>query len=327
MIWSQRTSIYAFLLSALFPLIAAAPAPGWAATVTVTDCTASGPAIAKGKTTVLDVRPDDLVLQCALTPLPGTERILVRANKITIDGPAGGISSPFKGRSIDVRADADIVVRNAVLDAANGNARMRLRSVTGFDIDASVLTAGDVTRPGRELRIECSGDLCPLEFSDSTFEAGRIRMLIQGEILGDLSTIRTASPRDRILIRSFQSNVIFCDVDVLGDVEGRIDVLAFGDIDLTASTLSIGRDINILAGLGGTGQVVMKNTTVRNDFGKPGDIIVEAAGGAGQVDIVGATIIDDDKPATVNDVSEINSREEAPHEGFNNTVGTPNLDT
>jgi hypothetical protein len=204
---------------------------------------------------------------------------------------------------------------------------MRLRSVTGFDIDASVLTAGDITRPGRELRIECSGDLCPLTFSDSTFEAGRIRMLIQGEILGDLSTIRTASPRDRILIRSFQSNVIFCDVDVLGDVEGNINVLAFGDIDLTQSTLSIGRDINILAGLGGTGQVIMRNTTVRNDFGKPGDIVVEAAGGAGQVDIADATLIDDDKPATVNDVSEINAREEAPHTGFNNTVGTPDLDT
>jgi hypothetical protein len=324
MTWSERAFISAFLLGAL---VLAVPTSGRAATVTVNDCTAAGPALAKGKTTVLDVRPDDLDLQCQLEPLPGTARIQVRANRITISGPQGGISSPFKGRSIDVRADADLVVTNASLDASNGNARMRLRSETGFSFDGAILNTGDGVRPGRELRIECRGADCPMTFCDSTLLAARVRILIQGEITGDFSTIRSFSPRDRILIRSFASNVIFCQVQVLGDVEGRIQVLAFGDVDLTQSELATGRYITVQAGLGGAGQVILTKATLRNDFGKPGDIVVEAAGGAGPVDITDAILIDDDKPVTVNDVSEINGREQVPHQGNNNTVGTPDLDT
>jgi len=324
MTWSERTSVFAFLWSALILLIVAGPLSGTAAAVTVTDCTAAGPAVAKGKTTVLDVRPDDLVLQCALTPLPGTERIQVRANSITIDGPAGSIASPFKGRSIDVRADADIVVTNSVLDAANGNARLRLRSETGINVTGSILTAGDITRPGRELRVECRDTGCPINLASSTLLAARVRVFAQGDITGDATIVQTASPRDRITVRSFGGSVVFCNVDLLGDVEGHMLVQAAIDVDLTGSELSIGRNITVIAG---TGNVLLTGATLRNDFGKRGEIVVEANGGAGQVEIGNATLIDDDKSASDNDVSEINGREETPHEGNNNTVGTPNLDT
>lgn len=324
MTWSERTSVRAFLWSALILLIAAGPLAGTAHAVTVTDCTASGPAVAKGKTTVLDVRPDDLVLQCALEPLPGTERVQVRANTITIDGPAGSITSPFKGRSIDVRAEADIVVTNSVLDAANGNARLRLRSETGINVTGSIITAGDITRPGREVRLECRGAACPINLVGSTLLAGRVRVFAQGDITGDATIVQTASPRDRITVRSFDGSVIFCGVQLLGDVEGHMLVQGAIDVDLTGSELSIGRNITVIAE---TGDVLLTGATLRNDFGKKGEIVVEANGGAGQVEIGNATLVDDDRSASQNDVSEINGREETPHEGNNNTVGTPNLDT
>jgi hypothetical protein len=323
MTWSARSSIFAFFLSAL---ILAAPVSGQAATVTVTDCT-TAPVETRGRATVLDVRPDDLVLQCALAPLPGTQRILVRANDITVDGPAGGISSPFKGRSIDVRADGALTILNASLDGANSNARMRLRAATGITIDSSILSVRGADKPGRELRIECRGAGCVTNICASTLEAGRIRITGDGDIIGDFSTLRSESPRDRIWVTSVEGNVLFCGVQMLGDVEGSIRVRACGDIDLTQGVLAIGRNIDIEAGLCGTGQVILNAASLRNDFGKKGDIEITAAGGAGQVDITGATLIDDDKSVSTTDVSEINGREETPHEGFNNTVGTPNLDS
>ena len=45
----------------------------------------------------------------------------------------------------------------------------------------------------------------------------------------------------------------------------------------------------------------------------------------GIVNIQSATLVDDDCPKAV-DVSEINGREQLPHEGFNDIVGTPAVD-
>jgi len=316
-----RVPIAAALLGALG---AVAPLP--ASAIMVTDCTAS-PVKVQGSKTVLDVRPDDLVLACALEPLPGTDKILVRANKITVAGPAGGITAAGKGRSIELRADADITLTNAALDAANGNAKMRLTSETGFAINATILNVGDATRAGRELKIECRGADCPMTLSNSDLRANRVKASIQGTITGSLTTVSTTGPRDRISIRSVQGDVIFCKVDLLGRNEGNVEVLAFGNIDLTGGEYATGRYIDVRAGLGGAGSAVLRAATLRNNFGKDGHITVAAAQGSGQVDIEDATLIDDDKPTTVNDVSTINGRELAPHQGFNNTVGVPGLDT
>lgn len=330
MTWSPRTSISTFALGALFSalsaLLLAVPMSSHAATVTVTDCTTAGPVQVQGRTTVLDVRPDDLVLQCALIPLGSTQRIRVRANNITIDGPAGGITSSFKGRAIDVRADGHLSLTTATIEANNSNARVRLQSETGFTILDSIVAVGGV-KPGRELRIECRGAACAMNLCQSTIEAQRVRITIDGDMTVDGALIRARSPRDRIEIESKNGNIQFCGGRVLGDVEGRIMIDACGDIDLTQAEVATGRNISIDAGLCGAGQVILTEASVRNDFGKRGEIEITAAGGAGQVDITNATLIDDDRSASQSDVSEINDREQTPHEGFNYTVGTPSLDS
>jgi hypothetical protein len=314
------------ILAAVAGALAGAVVDAAAATVMLTNC-AAAPVKTQGSKTVVDVRPDDLVIACALAPLPGTDAILVRANKITVAGPAGGVTANGKGRSIELRADADMTLTSASLDAANGNAKMRLVSETGFTITGTILNVGDATRAGRELRIECDGSGCPLSLSSSDLRANRIRILTDGPISGDLSTATTSGPRDRISIRSLKGAVNFCKVNLLGRNEGNIEVIAFGDVNLTGSELATGRYIDVRAGLGGTGNAILTSATLRNNFGKDGEITVTAAGGAGQIDIAGATLIDDDKPVTINDVSTLNGRQQTPHQGFNNTAGVPGLDT
>lgn len=63
-------------------LVVSARSLGWAATVTITDCTAA-PAFAASGTTRIDVRPDDLVLACQLAPLPGTSKVKLQAHTAT----------------------------------------------------------------------------------------------------------------------------------------------------------------------------------------------------------------------------------------------------
>ena len=166
-----------------------------------------------------------------------------------------------------------------------------------------------------------------MTFTNADLRANRIKVLAHGPITGAGTTMSTAGPRDRISIRSLRGAITFCNVDLLGRNEGNIEVMAFGNIDLTGGELATGRYIDVIAGLGGTGSAILASATLRNNFGKDGHITVDAAHGSGQIDIVNATLIDDDKPATVNDVSTLNSREQTPHQGFVNTVGVPALDT
>jgi len=330
MTWSQRTPISTYVLGALFGavgmLILAVPVSGHAATVTVTDCTTAGPVEVQGRRTVLDVRPDDLVLQCALAPLGKSQRIQVRANNITIDGPLGRIDSSFKGRAVDIRADGHITLTMATIEATNSNGRVRLVSETGFTILGSIIKVGGL-KPGRELRLECNGAGCGMNLCQSTIEAQRIRVVVDGDIIADGAVVRTRSPRDRIHLESRNGDIIFCGGQIIGDVEGRMTIEACGEIDLSGVELAIGRNIIIDSGLCGAGDILLVGASVRNDFGKRGEIEITAAGGAGQVDITDATLIDDDRSANKNDVSEINGREQLPHEGHNNTVGTPSTDS
>ena len=103
-----------------------------------------------------------------------------------------------------------------------------------------------------------------------------------------------------------------------GQVESTMFIRAAGDIDLTGDIYGIAEGITIAAG----GNVNLTNATLRNDFGKCGEIEVTAGG---QVNIQQATLVDDncrEKP----DVSELNGREELPHTGFNDVVGFPTVD-
>jgi hypothetical protein len=103
-----------------------------------------------------------------------------------------------------------------------------------------------------------------------------------------------------------------------GEVESTMFIRAAGDIDLTGDIYVIGESITVAAG----GNVNLTNASLRNDFGKCGEIVVTAGG---QVNVQQATLVDDncrEKP----DVSELNGREELPHTGFNDVVGFPTVD-
>ncbi|HYR95358.1 MAG TPA: hypothetical protein VEM57_01425 [Candidatus Binatus sp.] len=310
----------ALLLGALTALAA----PVSAAVVNVTDCTLP-PVVARGRTTTVDVGSDDVVLQCALVPLPGTGRITVRANRITVAGPAGSINTPTDKLAIRLKADADITLEGTSIEAS-GNGSIRLLARTGVEVRTTVITTGDVTRTGRAILFQCVGTGCPLFVSRSNVVSNLIKVVISGPITTVNSTFLTRGARALLTLRSRNDAANLCCSTFQGTNEGNVFINAFGKVDLTGSQVLTGENIRVHSGLGGTGASELLGATLSNDFGKEGQIDVSAASGASQIDIDGATLIDDDFPRSVTDVSSLNGREQLPHQGFNNTVGTPQTD-
>lgn len=109
-----------------------------------------------------------------------------------------------------------------------------------------------------------------------------------------------------------------CCNTVKGGVESSVFMSAVGDVDVTGDHYLVGEDITITAG----GNVDLTHATLRNDFGKCGEIVVTAGS---QITIQGTTLVDDDCRGQP-DVSSLNGREETPHTGFNDVVGFPAVD-
>ncbi len=103
-----------------------------------------------------------------------------------------------------------------------------------------------------------------------------------------------------------------------GEGESNLIMRAAGDIDASGDKWLIANRIIMKAGL----NIDVSHAELRNDFGKCGEIVLIAVG---QVNIEGATLVDDNCPKAA-DVSELNDREQLPHQGFNEIVGTPALD-
>jgi hypothetical protein len=310
----------ALLLGALTALAG----PASAAVINVTDCTAP-PVVARGRTTTVDVGTNDVVLRCALIPLPGTARITMRANRITVAGPAGTINTPSDKLAIRLKADADITLDSTSVEAS-GNASIRFLARTGIDIRTTLVTTGDTTRTGRAIRFQCLGTGCPMFVSRSNVVSNLIKVVIDGPVTTVNSTFLTRGGRALLTLRSRASEADLCCSTFQGTNEGNVYINAFSKVDLTGSQVLTGENIRVNSGLGGSGPSELLGATLNNDFGKEGQIDVSAAGGSSQIDIDGATLIDDDFPRHTSDVSRLNGRELLPHEGFNNTVGTPLTD-
>ncbi len=293
------------------------------ATVTITDC-AAPPVQAAGNRTFIRAVGEDLVIQCALVPLPGTERIRILADQFKVEGPAGSLAANGKGNAIDVRAMKDIVLENTSVENGNANGSIRLHARTGVEITNSLISTGDGTRDGRRIEIRCTGNDCPLDISRSSFLGNQVKGRIRGRVTAVNSSIITRGKRDRITIESQTSDVIACCDCFLGEIEGKIFIDADGEVDLSRSTLSTGQVIDIESGKSGVGATTLIQSTLSNDFGKKGDIKVLAAKGNDGIEIQDATLIDDDRRGV--DVSTLNKREQVPHEGFNNVTGTPLVD-
>ncbi|HJQ83021.1 MAG TPA: hypothetical protein VKA21_03025 [Candidatus Binatia bacterium] len=307
-------------------LLAAIVAPAaHAAVVTVVDCTAP-PVLAKGSSTSIDVHGDDLVIACPLVPLPGTGRIKLHARRITVAGPAGSVVTPAGKLAIKVRADADLTIENTSVETT-GNGAIRLTARSGITINNSVVTTGGTDVFGRSILLQCNDAGCPLDVSRSSVVSNHIKVVIQGTITAVDSTVLSRGGRALVTVRSRAGDVKLCCDQVQSTNEGNVFIDAARDVDLSSTLIATGENIWVRAGLAGAGSAQLANSSLTNDFGKEGQIEVTAAGGAGQVDIGGASLVDDDYPRRSTDVSELNGREEVPHQGFNNTVGTPDTDT
>ena len=106
--------------------------------------------------------------------------------------------------------------------------------------------------------------------------------------------------------------------EVIGGVESTLFITAAGDLDLACTEIRVSENVTLKAG----GNIDLTDATIDNTTGKCGEIVITAGG---QINIQGATIIDDDCP-NPGDVSEMNGREQVPHTGFANVVGTPLVD-
>ena len=338
-----KSAVIAVVLGALVVLATCASA----AVVTITDCLADPHLDTVSTTTRIDVGADDLVVKCALAPIGNTEHLTLAANRITVEGPSGMLAAPGKSPSIRMKARADIVLTHATLESTNGRGGFNLQAVTGITVTDSVLSISDPPNFGRQMEFSCTGALCAINLSGSSLRGHSVKITADGTISGTGFSVQNGSGRPHFDVRSLHGDVVFgngatsggpsiggpkCSGPggggggVNGTNEGRARLFVCHNVDLTGFTIKTGRFIIIEGGLCGSGTVNLTDATLNNDFGKPGDIVVTAAGGAGQINITGATLVDDDTPFHLPDVSSLNGREATPHTGFNNVIGVPNVD-
>jgi hypothetical protein len=338
-----KSPVIAGVLGLLFVLAGRASA----GVVTITDCLADPHLDTYSTTTRIDVGADDLVVKCALAPIGNTEHLSLIANRIVVEGPAGMLAAPGKSPSIRMKARADIVLTHTTLESTNGRGGFNLQAVTGITATDSVLSISDSPNFGRQMELSCTGPLCPITLTGSSLRGHSVKITADGLVSGTGFSVQNGAGRPHFDVRSLHGDIVFGNGangggpsiggpkcggpgggggGVNGTNEGRARLFACHNVDLTGFTIKTGRFIIVNAGLCGTGTVDLTDATLNNDFGKPGDIVVTAAGSAGRITIAGATIVDDDTPTSIPDVASLNGREAVPHTGFNNVVGVPNLD-
>jgi len=267
----------------------AAPEPPTEA-IKITDCAADPLLQRRGSTTRIEVG-GDLIVGCPLSPLPATGSLEIQARSVTILGPDAGLAAEDKGKSIHVRAETFLNVSNAALIARNPNGRLMLEAQSGIFIAAALLRAGYGDRPGGVVAVECLASGCPLNLQDTTVTARSVTLASQGDQRHAHVSVTTAGPRDNLEITSARGSLILgdCGNEYHTNIEGSVSARAAEDIDLSNGVVRAARNIAITTA---TGDISLRGAILRNDFGKCGRVRIEAAGGAGIIDIRGATIID-----------------------------------
>lgn len=334
-------------------LVAGAPAVA----VTITDC-ANDPNIVKQggtDTTRIEVAPDDLILECALTPHSGTDKILIEAANIIIQGPAGRIAANGTGTAIRITATGTFTAIDTVLESSNSNSSVDI--VTGGDIlfAGTTVAVGGVGSGGDQLLITCTDAApdCTITATASSFKSRELDMIAVGDITLSGVTITTNSPRDRTEIISLNGNVLAgtgatapqqvnkCGGTtnpiqtpnvILGGPESDLVIQAFGFVDLSGSRITVAQNIFVMSGVGGGAASVpafidVTAAAIRNDIGKKGEIEMTADETLEDILVDAVILIDDDDSASVNDVSELNGCEVVPRGPCPNVVGTPATDS
>lgn len=301
--------------------------------VTITDCE-SDPRIVVNlgtDSTTLDVGADDLVLACPLQPKAGTSRVRVAGRDVTIQGPQGRVVATGTTSALVVAATGTLTISEASLESRNGNGDAVLTAAGDVTLTGSSVSVGTSKTSGDGLTITCTGTSppCRITATGTSLKSRLLDVTAVGDVTFGDSNLTTSSPRDHIAITSATGSAYLggaCSANRLATGnEGELRVTAAGDVDLSASTALVAEEIIVRAGVGsGDGDVDLRGVTLRNDFGKKGQIVVEADEGKGAIDIGDAVLVDDDEGGS--DVSELNGREAVPHTGFEGVVGTPELD-
>jgi hypothetical protein len=328
-----------------------------AAVVTVTDC-ANDPNIVVQNgtdTTRIEVGADDLVIACALSPLGGTQKIVLGGANVSIQGPAGRVSAGGSGLAIDISAGGTFSAVDTAIEADDGNASVDIIAVGDMLFAGTSVTVGGTGAGGDLLLITCTGSSpdCTITGTGASFKSREVDMIAVGDITLSGVTITTNSPRDRTEIVSLNGNVDAgaavgapqqvgqCNGDtdpvqtpnvILGGPESDLLIQAFGFVDLSGSRITVAQNIDVISGAGGGAAGVpayidLSNAAIRNDIGKKGEIDMVADENAETITIESVLLIDDDEAAGDNDVSELNGCEVTPRAGCPNVVGTPSTDS
>jgi hypothetical protein len=331
---------------------------GEAAVVTVADCVNDPHIVVQSgtDTTRIEVAPDDLVLACALSPLGGTEKIVLDAANVAIQGPAGRVTADGTGTSIKIAASETFRAIDTTIEGTDGNASIDLIAAGDMRFEGSNVTVGSSGAKGDLLLINCTGAApdCTITATGSSFKSREIDVIAVGDVVFAGVTITTNSPRDRVEIVSLAGDVMAgssagasqqtgskCNGGVgpettpsviIGGPESDLLIQAFGFIDLASIRITMAQNIDILSGYGGgaagvPAYVDLTGATIRNDIGKKGEIVVLADETNETITIEDAVLIDDDEAAGDNDVAELNGCEVVPRGGCPNVVGTPSTDS
>jgi len=336
--------------------------PARSAVVTVSDC-ATDPHIVVNlgaSRTAIDVTPDDLVLACALAPGAGTDHIEITAHDVTIQGPGGSVSA-FGNAATKVTATGTFTATSTFLESTNSNGDLNIESAGNMVFDVTTLTVGDVSSGGDSLNVKCTNasPKCTITVTDSQFKSRHITVEAQGDIGFAKTKLITNSPLDLIQITSFQGNVnLGSGIPGFGDCcgfggggnsvitgnEGNLYIRAFGLVDLSTANILVAENICVRSGVsnfnteapcepcsGGSAASVpadidATDASIRNDFGKRGEIKLCADETRKTVTVGGAVLIDDNTSA-VEDISELNGCETLPRSGCPNVSGVPDTDS
>ncbi|HJQ83022.1 MAG TPA: hypothetical protein VKA21_03030 [Candidatus Binatia bacterium] len=339
-------------LRGFFLVLLLAPRPAAAALVTITDCVSDPHIVVNvgNGSTRIEIPGDDLVLACGLSPLSGTDRVVIIAHDVTIDGPAGGITASSDAKAIDITASGTFTARDTAIESTGNNGSMEIASTGDMLFERTIVDLGGSTS-GDDMRIHCDGAApdCTLTARDTTFESRLTYITAVGDITFSAVRLLSHSPRDYIRVISTHGDVLLGSQGlsglaccgggrrdptiVLTGNEGNLLIEAFGLIDAKGANILVSEFITFTSGVGLGPALVpatidITDASVRNDFAKQGEIVMTADENLSTITIANAILVDDDTAAGVDDVAELNTCEQVPRTlpPCLNIVGTPAID-
>jgi hypothetical protein len=285
------------------------PAKNPANVVTVTNCAAPPVTIASSWTQI-NLPGKDVVLQCALNSLPGTDGNRIIARSIKVDGGNGGSVGATGTQGVQLTAsgtpcsDATIEILSTTVQSANSNANLKITACGDIVINHSNVIAGTVGSFGATLLVtSTAGRICA---DTDTFYGEHITLESSLDFHMRGSSVTSDSPLDYIRIISDNGSVFAggspttppCLPNTFrGGPESNLTVTAKGIIDLANACVDIAENITITAagfGFDCANETIVNLTgaELRNDFSKPGSITVSACSNAGKIDITDAILVD-----------------------------------